>query len=100
MHPSHNRRCHCTATEFEVDDFGLSYYTDQGRFRVVILDTAGNELLSFGRYGNQDATGKIAFSWFTGLGFSDKYVYVADGGNRRVLRVEMTCAADRTVDVK
>jgi hypothetical protein len=100
MHPSHNRRCHCTATEFEVDDFGRSYYTDQGLFRVVILDTAGNQIISFGRYGNQDATGKIAFNWFTGLAFSEDYVYVADGSNRRVIRVKMTHAADQTVEVK
>ncbi len=121
MHPSHNRRCHCTATEFEVDDFGRVFYTDQGRFRVVVLDTNGNELLTFGEYGNQDHCGpgsyvhdpqegflrprrpndpetlvspfarpEIAFNWFTGLGVSDRFVYVADGGNRRVVRVGLT----------
>jgi hypothetical protein len=131
MHPGHNRRCHCTATEFEVDDFGRSFYTDQGRFRVVVLDTGGNQVAAFGQYGNQDACAgesyvldpegkflrprrkddppnlaspgakpEIAFNWFTGLGVSDRYVYVADGGNRRVLRAQMTYAADRTVGVE
>jgi len=97
MHPSHNRRCHCVATEFKVDPFGRVFYTDQGRFRVVVLDTNGNELLTFGQYGNQDSKGELAFSWFTGLGVSDRYIYVADGSNRRVLRVRMDYQAQETV---
>jgi hypothetical protein len=100
MHPSHNRRCHCTATEFEVDDFGRSYYTDQGRFRVAIMDTAGNEIVTFGRYGNQDTEGPdIGFNWFAGLAFTENSVYVADGGNRRVVRVKLTHTADVTMPV-
>ncbi len=131
MVPSHNRRCHCTATELKVDPFGRVFYTDQGRFRVVVLDTGGNEILSFGQYGNQDAcnsqsyvmdpAGKflrprregdpaglaspdaapaIAFNWFTGLGVSDRWIYVADGSNRRVVRVKMNYGADETVKVE
>jgi DNA-binding beta-propeller fold protein YncE len=101
MHPGHNRRCHCTGTDFEVDDFGRVFYTDQGRFRVVVLDSNGNELLAFGRYGNQDAVGPdIQFNWFTGLTASDRYVYAADGSNRRVVRVALEYAADETCPVK
>jgi hypothetical protein len=100
MHPGHNRRCHCTATEFEVDDFGRSYYTDQGLFRVVVLDTAGNEILAFGRYGNQDSCSELAFNWFTGLGITDRYIYVADGSNRRVVRATLTYAAEAVVDIR
>ncbi len=101
MHPGHNRRCHCTATEFDVDDFGRVFYPDQGRFRVVVLDPAGNELTAFGQYGNQDSTGPdLAVNWFTGLGVSDRYAYVADGGNHRVSRVKLVYAADQTVEVK
>ncbi len=131
MHPSHNRRCHCTATEFEVDGFGRVFYTDQGRFRVVVLDTNGNELLAFGEYGNQDHCGaqsyvrdvefgclrprrsedpesltspfekpELAFNWFTGLGVSDRFVYVADGGNRRVVRVKLGYRSEQTAALK
>lgn len=100
MVPSHNRRCHCVATEFKVDPFGRVFYTDQGRFRVVVLDPGGNEILAFGQYGNQDAgNGELAFSWFTGLGVSDRYIYVADGSNRRVLRIKMGYAAEERVEV-
>ena len=131
MHPAHNRRCHCTSTEFEVDDFGRVFYTDQGRFRVVVLDTAGNEITAFGAYGNQDYCGPdsyvmdpegkflrprkpddpedlkspfaepaLAFNWFVGLGVSDRYVYVADGSNRRVVRASLDYAVQSSADVQ
>jgi hypothetical protein len=101
MHPGHNRRCHCTATEFDVDDYGRTFYTDQGRFRVVVLDAAGTEIAAFGSYGNQDAcaTNSVAFNWFTGLAVSDRYVYAADGANRRVVRVALKYAAEENVDL-
>jgi hypothetical protein len=100
MHPGANRRCHCTATEIDADDYGRTFYTDQGRFRVIVLDTNGNELLSFGGYGNQDSVGpEIAFNWFTGLGVSDRNVYVADGLNHRVVRVTMKHAAEETCEI-
>jgi hypothetical protein len=131
MVPSHNRRCHCTASEFDVDDYGRVFHTDQGRFRVVVLDTAGNEIAAFGGYGNQDACGpdgyvmdpagkflrpraksdpadlkspfaapEIAFNWFTGLGVTDRFVYVADGGNLRVVRAALKYAAEETCPIR
>ncbi len=93
MHPGHNRRCHCTAVEFEVDDYGRVFYPDQGRFSIVVLDTNGNQIARFGRYGNQDdAQEGVAIGWMVGLGISDRYVYVADAFNRQVLR----CALEYT----
>ncbi|MDD4891922.1 MAG: hypothetical protein PHU85_18535, partial [Phycisphaerae bacterium] len=99
---SHNRRCHCTATEIDADDYGRVVYTDQGRFRVVMLDTAGNEILTFGRYGNQDspAASEIGFDWFIGLGVTDRSVYIADGGNHRVVRVALKHAAEEIAQIK
>lgn len=125
MIPSHNMRCHCTATEFKVDPYGRVFYTDQGRFRIVVLDTNGNKLLTFGQYGNQDSRGpdsyvldpetellrprrdddpadlvspnaepEIAFNWFTGLGTTERHIYIADGGNRRIIRVAKTYATE------
>jgi hypothetical protein len=49
--------CHCTGNDFDVDDFGRTFYPDQGRFRVGVLDTAGNPVVEIGAYGNQDACG-------------------------------------------
>lgn len=55
------RSCHCTGSDFDVDDFGRVFAPDTGRFRVGVLDTAGNEILSFGGYGNQDNCGPDSY---------------------------------------
>ncbi len=104
MHPGANRRCHCTGTDFDVDDYGRVFYTDQGRFRVVVLDAAGNELLAVGSYGNQDSFGReggpeVAFNWFTGLAASDRAIYVGDSGNRRAVKLALRHAADATCPI-
>jgi hypothetical protein len=123
--------CHCTGSDFDVDDFGRVFAPDTGRFRVGVLDTAGNELLSFGAYGNQDCCGpdsyvmdpagkflrprkaddpkdlaspfakpEIAFAWIIGLAVTDKYAYVSDVINKRVLRVKFGYAAEETCEIK
>ena len=115
-----DRICHCTGNDFDVDDFGRSFYPDQGHFRVAVLDTAGNPVTTIGSYGNQDACGpdsyvpdakggylrrrlpsdpaglvsplakpEIGFAWIVGVAVSDRFVYVADSVNRRVLRVRL-----------
>ena len=61
MHRAHNIRCHCTAMEFDIDDFGRVFYPDQGRFRIVVRDTNGNAILKFGGYGNQDSCGPASY---------------------------------------
>jgi hypothetical protein len=130
MHPGHNQRCHCTACEFDIDDFGRTFYPDQGNFRVVVLDTGGNEILRIGGYGNQDFCGPesyvldpqekvlrprrkddpaelaspfaqpdVAIAFFVGLTVSDRNLYVADGLNRRVLRVKLGYKAEESVAV-
>lgn len=54
-------RCRCTGTEFDVDGFGRVYAPDLGRFRVGVLDANGNDILSFGAYGNQDFRGPDSY---------------------------------------
>ena len=94
------RACTCESTRFDVDDFGRVWYPDLGRFRVEVLDTNGNDLTHFGRYGNADAAGAIAFSWLAGVGVSERYVYTSDQLNRRLLRLRITYAAEATCEVK
>jgi hypothetical protein len=53
--------CHCTGSDFDVDDFGRVFAPDTGRFRVVVLDTNGNEIMAFGAYGNQDNLGPESY---------------------------------------
>ena len=53
--------CHCTGSDFDVDNFGRVFAPDTGRFRVGVLDTNGNEITSIGGYGNQDACGQDSY---------------------------------------
>jgi hypothetical protein len=103
--------CNCENTRFDVDEFGRVWYPDLNRFRVCVLDTNGNELTHFGGYGNSENRGPesaseslnkpdIALGWLIGVGATDKYVYLPDSVNRRLLRAEITYAAEETVDVK
>jgi hypothetical protein len=54
-------QCQCTASDFDVDDFGRVFAPDTGRFRVGVLDTNGNEITSIGAYGNQDCCGPESY---------------------------------------
>jgi hypothetical protein len=126
-----NDHCHCTGSDFDVDDFGRVFAPDTGRFRVGVLDSSGNEILSFGAYGNQDFCGsesyvpdpqtkllrprqasdpkdlrspfadpEIALGWIVGLAVTDRYAYVDDVINKRILRVRLGYAAEETAEVK
>jgi len=123
--------CHCTGTDFDVDDFGRVFAPDTGRFRVGVLDTNGNEITSFGGYGNQDncgpdsyvidpaskvlrprkaddpkdlvspfATPEIGLAWIVGLAVSDRYAYVDDVINKRVLRLKLAYSVEESCDIK
>lgn len=122
--------CHCTTTDFDVDDFGRTFAPDILRQRVTVMDTNGNVLLHFGAYGNQDYCGPdsyvvdptskllrprkmddprdlkspfaepaIAFNRIIGLAVTNRYVYVADVANRRVLRCKLDYAVEKVVAV-
>ncbi|MGQ9662267.1 MAG: hypothetical protein ACUVWX_08030, partial [Kiritimatiellia bacterium] len=123
--------CNCENTRFDVDPFGRVWYPDLGRYRVGVLDSNGNLMLTFGGYGNAEsrgpdsplidpATGKtkprsaghalllkspfaepeIAFAWLVGVGATDKYVYMGDSLNRRLLRARVVYAAEETCELK
>jgi hypothetical protein len=125
-----NDTCHCTASDFDLDDFGRVFVPDNGRFRIGVLDSSGNEILSFGAYGNQDFCGpesyvvdpatkrlrprkaddpgelkspfaspEIALGWVVGLAVTDRYAYIDDVINKRILRVKLEYAASETSPV-
>ena len=43
---------------------------------------------------------EIAFSWLLGVGATDKFIYMGDSGNRRLLRAKLLYAAEATCEVK
>jgi hypothetical protein len=115
--------CNCENTRFDVDAFGRVWYPDLGRYRVGVLDTAGNEITHFGGYGNADDTpmrdgefgmrnggaqssriahpaSGIAFSWLIGVAATDRHAYMGDGLNRRLLRARLVYAAEATAAIE
>jgi sugar lactone lactonase YvrE len=99
--------CLCESPRFDVDGFGRSFFPDAGRCRMGVVDTAGNELAWFGKYGNQDSGGsgsavpapEIPLWWPQAVAVGDDAVYIGDRLNRRVVRVKLLYAAEETRDV-
>ncbi len=84
--------CMCEGSRFDVDDFGRVFFPNVGQFRVEMIDTNGNPIASFGRYGNEDDPGEgpgIPLAWPIAVAVSDTHAYVGDTLNRRVVRVRL-----------
>jgi hypothetical protein len=100
--------CHCMRPRFDVDGYGRLYMTHGVTYKVSVRDNANNEITSFGGYGNWDAQGpaskepkpEIPLGWPIFAGASDKYIYVGDGLNHRVVRVDKKYDAEEMCDVK
>ena len=107
--------CGCESMRFDVDGHGRTFAPDAARFRVVVLDTNGNQICCFGGYGNQDSPSagsgrgagprsavpdpEIPFAWPAAVGVSDRAAYVGDLLSRRIVRVELGYAAEATCDI-
>jgi hypothetical protein len=100
--------CLCESPRFDVDGFGRSFFPDAGRFRVGVIDTAGNEVAWLGAYGNQDSAGAgsslstpaIPLLWPYAVAVGDDAIYVGDRLNRRVLRVNLKYAAEVLLTIR
>jgi outer membrane protein assembly factor BamB len=96
--------CMCEGSGFDVDPFGRVFFPNAGQFRVEVIDTNNNPITTFGKYGNEDSGGPgarvkkpdIPLAWPSYVAVSDRYAYIADTVNRRVVRVKLTYAAEET----
>lgn len=94
--------CSCEGHGLDVDSFGRVFFPNAGQFRVEVVDTNNNLILTFGKYGNEDSGGPnarvqkpdIPLAWPSYVAVSDRYAYVADTINRRVVRVRFAYAAE------
>ncbi len=97
----------CEGSGFDVDPFGRVFFPNLGQFRVEVVDTNNNPITTFGKYGNEDSGGPkalvqkpdIPLAWPTYVAVSDRWAYVADTVNRRVVRVKLAYAAEETCPV-
>lgn len=100
--------CLCESPRIHVDAFGRCFFPDAARFQVGVLDAAGNPIGFFGNYGNADSGGpasavpqpEVAFGWPQAVAADDRFVYVGDRVNRRVVRVRLTYAAEQSCAVE
>ncbi|MCX7591958.1 MAG: hypothetical protein N2255_10070 [Kiritimatiellae bacterium] len=91
--------CNCENTRFDVDGFGRVFYPDLGRFRIGVVDTNGNKITEFGRYGNANTTNDLAFTWLIGVATTDRYAYMGDSLNRRLSRARLSYASEEVCPV-
>jgi hypothetical protein len=99
--------CACTKPRFDVDGYGRLYIPNGITFDVSVRDNADNEIVRFGAYGNYDCGGpkskeprpEIPLGWPITAGASDRYIYVGDVLNHRVVRVDRRFAAEVMIAV-
>jgi hypothetical protein len=100
--------CVCQTPRFDVDDFGRVYIPNALTCSVAVADDAGNEIATFGSYGNFDSQGPksaiprpaIPLAYPVAVQVSQKHIYVADSANRRVVRVDVRWKAEAKCPVK
>ncbi len=94
------------ALRFCADDFGRLYVPAAHRNTVRMIDTAGNELLRIGRYGNLDSgpnarlkAPAIPMGYPCATALSKRYLYVAERHLPRILRIRMGYTQEEALDV-
>ena len=91
--------CVCENPCIDVDEWGRTFFPDAGRARVGVLDTAGNLITTFGRYGNPDSQG-LHFWWPQAVGVNDTHAFVGDRLNRRTVVVRLVYSREMTIDIE
>ncbi|NQT92939.1 MAG: hypothetical protein HQ559_09270 [Lentisphaerae bacterium] len=87
--------CCCVTCRIAVDDFGRVYAPAPHRSTIRMLDTAGNEILRIGRYGNMDAhhpdnpDPAIAFRFPAAVALSKRYLYATELRDARILKIAL-----------
>ncbi|MFO7898159.1 MAG: hypothetical protein R6V58_03750 [Planctomycetota bacterium] len=91
IRPALNREgCQCWTPRFDLDGFARVFVPDQLRCRIVVLDKNGNEITTFGRYGNPDDGGRgIPLADPRSVTVSDEAAYIGDMTNQRIVRAAL-----------
>jgi hypothetical protein len=95
------RGCSCGHARFFLDRAARSFVPANHLYSIMVLDSNGNRVARFGRYGNVDDNdpkyGGIHFAWPRAVCASDTAMYVTDFGNERILKAALSYAAEETV---
>jgi hypothetical protein len=106
-----NYDCLCSNARFDTDLFGRTFVPKAYAFTVGVVDTNGNRICEVGRYGNADSGRgpdspvkiggpEIALAHCSYLAVqSDRWLYLVDDGNRRIVRVRLGYHAEEKLAV-
>jgi len=91
-----------------IDEFGRIFIPDLYRFRIAVLDSKGNEITHFGKYGNMDNGGKgslrpdvdIPLGWPIASRLAGNRVLIADLNNRRIVSAKTGVSVSKTCAIK
>jgi hypothetical protein len=90
-----SENCRCRSPRFDLDPYGRLFIPSAFTCKVAVVDNEGNNIVSFGRYGNvDDPMDNIPLAWPVGAAASEDYIYVTDMVNSRLMRVKMNYVLD------
>jgi DNA-binding beta-propeller fold protein YncE len=104
--------CTCKEARFDLDLYGRLYIPNVLTYRVTLVDNAGNVIFRAGHYGNADSQGPVPSSpvpapavplgWPMTVGAAPDHghLYAGDVINSRIVRMDLTYAAEETCQVK
>lgn len=98
--------CECYHCKFDADPYGRSFLPRAYGYHVAVLDTNGNRICTIGRYGNPDSPAMKLGDTDIGLGqcsylatVSDRWLYIADDANQRIIRVKLGYQTEQHVPI-
>jgi hypothetical protein len=95
--PTMGSHCICVNAHFDIDRYGRLFVPNALARQVEVMDTEGNPICVFGRYGNVDNGGKdslrpvdgVPLNWGVDVAVSDTAAYIGDLSNRCVVKVRL-----------
>jgi len=99
--------CFCFTGRMDIDRYGRLFVPVAPARQIEVLDTAGNHICFFGRYGNIDNAMQkekrkiegIPVNWPGNVAVSDGAAYISDTNNRCVIKVKLDYTLTETVPV-
>lgn len=99
--------CHCAVSRFDTDVYGRSFMPKAYAFSVAVVDTNGNPICEIGRFGNPDHPAMRPGDTDIGLGHasfvatvSDRWLYINDEANLRLIRLKLGYHVDEWLPLK
>jgi hypothetical protein len=105
--PTPSTGCICFPARMSLDRYGRLFVPVAPARRFEVIDTEGNLVCRFGRYGNPDNGGEksprpvdgVPLNWAYNVAASDRAVYIGDTNNRRIVKVRLDCHAEAECQV-